>query len=231
MRSLVRFSVLSMVVGFVSVASAQTSPVDPDPITIEQFTANGTGCPVGSVTTAELSIPASATTPDVHQLSVSYSDFVAQKGPGVQPSDERKNCRLTFVLHVPQGYTFAFLDVEHGGYAQVDPGLVAKQDAVYSVQGQPQINHIKKDTALKGTIGGVDYVSGDGWVRDDNFILAAGPIWAKCGVSAIAHVDQEVSITVDDITHPPPATAKGQITQDYSDLNLTTIFRWQWKKC
>lgn len=70
-----------------------------DPIRVDIVTSNGSGCPVGTVS---LSMA-----PDNTALRVLYTGIVTQVGVGARPTDFRKNCQLSVLVHVSAEFTYA----------------------------------------------------------------------------------------------------------------------------
>lgn len=69
---------------------------------------SGTGCEAGSAT---LSL-----SPDRSQLSVLFSNFVAESGARVGRQMDRKGCVLSLPIHVPSGFTLAIATVDYRGF-------------------------------------------------------------------------------------------------------------------
>ena len=73
--------------------------VPSEPITIKRILANGAGCPLGTV--------AKNISDDKRAFSLTFSDFVAESGPGLSPSRARKNCVVTVTFKVPAGWQYS----------------------------------------------------------------------------------------------------------------------------
>jgi hypothetical protein len=110
----------------------QTGP-SPDNVFIKSFTYAGSGCPAGSV--------ANATDAAKTVLTLLYSDYVAQIGPGTLPSDHRKNCQVNLDVHYPQGWQFSLFSVDYRGFEALDPHVTGHQLATYYFSGNsPQVS-------------------------------------------------------------------------------------------
>jgi hypothetical protein len=72
---------------------------------------------------------------DISRLTLEFDNFVASIGPGVAPSEWRKNCQLNILLHYPQGFQYSILDTIYRGYVAIDVGVTAKQEALYYFSG------------------------------------------------------------------------------------------------
>src|SRR3954453_14078820 len=78
-------------------------------ITVDVVTVNGSGCPQGTATVTEKS--------DNTGFIVKYRDYVAEAGAGAGATDFRKNCQLSLLVHVPQGFTYAIAEADYAGNA------------------------------------------------------------------------------------------------------------------
>ena len=220
MRSSIQLSILVATLSVVSTAIAEVrtvplaNPKTPDPNTIyvEQVTVNGSGCPSGTV--------AANFTPDFTLLELTFSDFVAQIGPGTKPADWRKNCIIAATLHIPPGYTFALIGADYRGYAQVDPGVTGRQTTTYFIAGQQGSyslsSHIPADLDADGNYSRQDEIPVAEWV------------WAQCGADGIANLNASVSLN-----NSGHRSASGVMTLDETDLSPQVLFNWHfaWQTC
>lgn len=112
-------------VGNTAISSAAESPG----FTIDgsAVVANGTGCPQGSVQTL--------VSPDETALTVAFSEYVANAGPGFTARDRRKGCSTTVPIRVPEGFTWGVTTATYRGYAELTGGTKAYQGARYFFQG------------------------------------------------------------------------------------------------
>lgn len=67
---------------------------------------------------------------------MSFSQFVAEIGPGVAPQQNRKNCRLVFDTEQDAGWEFAVVSINVRGFAQLDAGVKGRQDLKYGLTGR-----------------------------------------------------------------------------------------------
>jgi hypothetical protein len=116
-----------------SAGSPLNSPPD-DEIVIDLVAMAGSGCAPG---TADVAV-----SPDNTAFTVIYSNYLAQAGPGISVTDNRKNCQLNVLVHVPHGFTFAIAKVDYRGYGFLQRGATASQRANYYFQGMTQSTYV-----------------------------------------------------------------------------------------
>jgi hypothetical protein len=211
---------LVAIVGFASTAFAEgravplVNPSTPDPNTIfiEQVTVNGSGCPAGTV--------AANFTPDFTVLELTFSDFVAQVGPGLKPADSRKNCIIAVTLHIPAGFTFALVGADYRGFAQVDPGITGQQTTTYFIAGQ--IGSFSLSSHIPADLDGFGNYS-----RQDEIPVAEW-VWNKCGTDGIANLNASVSMS-----NSQNKAGSGLMTLDETDISPQVLFHWHfaWQTC
>jgi hypothetical protein len=219
MVSSIQKSVLVAIVGLASTAFAEgrTVPLvnpssDPNTIFVEQVTANGSGCPSGSV--------AANFTQDFTLLELTFSQFVAQIGPGTVPADWRKNCIIAVTLHIPAGFTFALIGADYRGFAQVDQNVTGMQSTTYFIAGQ-----LGQFTLSSNIPADVD--SFGNYSRQDEIPVAEW-VWNRCGVDGIANLNASVSLN-----NSHDRTASGVMTLDETDISPQVLFHWHfaWQTC
>ncbi|MGJ3559453.1 DUF4360 domain-containing protein [Streptomyces sp. INA 01156] len=111
-----------------------------DKIVIDIATVNGSGCPKGTA--------AVAVSEDNTAFTVTYSDYLAQAGGNSDPTASRKNCQLSLVVHVPQGFTYAIASADYRGFAALQPGAKGTQRASYYFQGSPNTEYRTTSTTV-----------------------------------------------------------------------------------
>lgn len=193
-------------------ASASTPTVDvapPPSFNITSLGVNGSGCPAGSVF-YQLS-------QDRQSVTVTFSAFGAQAGPGVNIAQNRKNCQLTLGVHVPGGFSFAVTTVDYRGYYQLDSKVVAKQDSTYYFQGQLQ--QASAHSQLVGPVNGADYT------YRDTFDLTSTTT-SPCGVDSVLNINSALQVN-----NAANTKGSGYITDDSIDASLTQTFNFNWLNC
>ncbi|GHD64817.1 hypothetical protein GCM10010336_23790 [Streptomyces goshikiensis] len=191
-------------------ASAGAAPAAPtDRVTVDVATVNGSGCKPGTA--------AVAVAPDNSAFTVTYSEYMAQAGGGAPATEGRKNCQLSLVVHVPQGYTYAVAKVDYRGFGNLQPGAVGTQKASYYFQGMSQTAQRTHRFA-----GALD----DNWqVTDTTGVEALA--FAPCGELRNFNINTELRA---EIGTSDPARAS-YMSVDSTDGTIGTIYHFSWKRC
>ncbi|MFI8093637.1 DUF4360 domain-containing protein [Streptomyces sp. NPDC086080] len=181
----------------------------PDKIVIKVATVNGSGCPQG---TAAVAVSADNTA-----FTVTYSDYLAQAGGNSDPTASRKNCQLSLLVHVPQGFTYAIASADYRGFASLRPGATGTQRASYYFQGSPS-------TAFRThTFSGPH---DDNWQATDETDWAQ-LVYAPCGVQRNFNINTELRVSAG-------STAPDQVSfmaMDSTDGDISTTYHMAWKEC
>ncbi|MEU6371223.1 DUF4360 domain-containing protein [Streptomyces sp. NPDC046931] len=195
---------------FGSAAFGGHPPPLPAPITIDNVTANGTGCPPGTA--------AVAISPDQTTFTVTYSNYIAQAGPSSPPSARQKNCQLNLLLHVPgRRSTYAIVTATYRGFASLAPGASGTERASYHFQGDAHTT-----TFTHHFPGGFN----NNWQTTDTVHIAARNR-ARCGEDRTLTINTELQ--VDPGTSSPSATSL--MDMDSTDGSIQTVYHLAWKKC
>ncbi|RXW15629.1 hypothetical protein EST38_g10227 [Candolleomyces aberdarensis] len=175
------FSTLS-VLALVSASFAAPAPVTTDEyvraptgFNITSVGVIGTGCPPGT--------SYALVSDDNSALTAVFSQFYAFAGPGVGISDNRKACRLTLGVKVPEGYSFSVNTLEHAGFYQLDKGVTGSQGSYYYFQGE--INEATARKAYEGPVLGKDYI---------NKIDFEGAAFSPCGKDTVLNFGSDVRV-------------------------------------
>lgn len=191
-----------------SLAVVPTAPPR-DRIVIDLVTVNGSGCPAGSA--------AVAVAPDNTAFTVTYSRYLAQVGIGAVPTDMRKNCLLSLVVHVPAGFTYAIAKADFRGFANIARGATALERANYYFQGNTQ-------TAFREHSFGA---MSDDWQTTDVTDVAQ-LVWHPCGALRNFNINTELRVNVG--TSDPKKTTSF-ISMDSTDGSIDTIYHFNWGRC
>nr|WP_236243113.1 DUF4360 domain-containing protein [Streptomyces sp. CC228A] len=182
----------------------------PGKIVIEVATVNGSGCPAGTA--------AVAVAPDNTAFTVTYSDYLAQVGPGAKPTDFRKNCQLSLIVHVPHGFTYAVASADYRGYAHLEKGANAMQKASYYFQGSSDT--AARTHAFRGPFD-------NNWQVTDETEWGQ-LVWAPCGVKRNFNINTELRVGAG--TSDPKKT-HSFIAMDSTDGDIKTVYNLAWKEC
>ncbi|MDI6104101.1 DUF4360 domain-containing protein [Actinoplanes sp. NEAU-A12] len=184
-----------------------TADPPPDRIIIELVAMAGSGCAPG---TADVAI-----SPDNTAFTAIYSNYLAQAGPGIPVTENRKNCQLNVLVHAPQGFTFAIAKADYRGYGFLKRGAVAQQRANYYFQGMSQgsfANHR------------IPAPYDDNWIATDEVPVAA-LVYRPCGERRNLNINTELRVT------RGTSTDVSYLTMDSTDGSIETIYHLAWKRC
>ncbi|KAJ2922374.1 hypothetical protein H1R20_g14724, partial [Candolleomyces eurysporus] len=210
-------SAITLLSGVLSVASApQRSSggvVVPAPpptgFNITSLGVIGSGCPPGS--TYYL------LNPDRTAVTVTFSQYYAEAGPGIPISANRKNCALTFGVQVPPGFTFGIATVDYRGFYQLDRSVTAAQQSIYYFQG-----NLQQATARSNLVGPV---SGADYTYRDSFDLVS-TVLSPCGQDTVLVVTSDLRVN-----NAQNRQGSGYIATDSIDTALAQTFNFQWQTC
>ncbi|MFJ3977338.1 DUF4360 domain-containing protein [Streptomyces sp. NPDC090021] len=190
--------------------SSGASPSAPaDQVTVDVATVNGSGCRPGSATVA--------VSPDNSAFTVTYSEYVAQAGGGAPAVEGRKNCLLSLVVHVPQGYTYAIAKADYRGFGSLQPGAIGTQKASYYFQGMSQTAY--RTHRFDGALD-------DNWQATDTTGIEA-LVWSPCGEQRNFNINTELRAEVG--TSDPSRTSF--MALDSTDGSINSVYHFSWKQC
>ncbi|KAJ2922367.1 hypothetical protein H1R20_g14723, partial [Candolleomyces eurysporus] len=169
----------------------------------------GTGCPPGTTYYA--------LNPDKTAVTVTFSEFYAEAGPGIPISSNRKACQLTLGVAVPPGFSFGIATVDYRGFYQLDSKVTATQGSIYYFQGQ-QIQ-APSQSILVGPVAGADYT------YRDTFDLVS-TVQSPCGISTVLNINSNLQVS-----NTNNRQGSGYLATDSIDTALATTFNFQWQTC
>ncbi|MFC9815041.1 DUF4360 domain-containing protein [Streptomyces virginiae] len=190
-----------------SAGASASAPLDQ--VTVDVATVNGSGCRPGSA--------AVAVSPDNSAFTVTYSEYLAQAGGGVPAVEGRKNCLLSLVVHVPQGYTYAIAKVDYRGFGSLQPGAIGTQKASYYFQGMSQTAY--RTHRFDGALD-------DNWQATDTTGIEA-LAWSPCGEQRNFNINTELRAEVG--TSDPSKTSF--MALDSTDGSINSVYHFSWKQC
>ncbi|MFI5828004.1 DUF4360 domain-containing protein [Streptomyces sp. NPDC051578] len=186
-----------------------TVPAPPQKVTVDVASVNGSGCRPASASVA--------VAPDNSAFTVTYSEYLAQAGGGVPTTEGRKNCLLSLLVHVPQGFTYAVSKVDYRGYGNLQPGAVGTQKASYYFQGMSQTAY--RTHTFRGALD-------DNWQTTDTTEIEA-LVFAPCGAQRNFNINTELRAEVGS----SDSTKTSYITVDSTDGSISTKYHFSWKQC
>ncbi|MBC7530141.1 MAG: RICIN domain-containing protein [Oligoflexus sp.] len=194
-------------------AFSQDAP-DPSQTFIKSIDALGSGCPTGTYS--------SNLSDDRKAFTLSFSEFVAEIGPGIPLSDARKNCSITLTLQVPAGWQYSIGTFNYRGFMDVAAKVRADHSTSYFFQG----------TGDTGTFSATSTgpVAKD-FVYTDKIGLASVYIpdqWSPCNVDRALTINPSIRLTK---LAGAPANVQSIITNDTVDGELKQVFGLSWRKC
>jgi hypothetical protein len=196
---------------FTPVTDSQTSSPPPGKITLDIKTINGSGCPAG---TADASAVVSD---DNTSFTVTYTNFAAKAGANAAAVDQRKNCQINVLVHVPQGFTYAVAEADYSGYAHLAAGATGLEQANYYFTGTAPTARVPH--TLTGPF--------DGQWQNKDVADVATLVYAPCGVDRNLNINAELRASA--------GTSDGSTTSfiemDTSHASVTTTYQFSWKQC
>jgi hypothetical protein len=207
---------LGMSVVATMILSALVAPVDSpatsvptEKITLDIKTINGSGCPAGTAT-ASADVASDNTAFTVH-----YTNFTAKAGGGASALEARKNCQINVLVHVPQGFTYAIASAEYRGFAHLESGASALEQANYYFTGTSPTARVRH--TFPGPLHGV-------WRAVDTTDVA-DLVFAPCGESRNLNINAELRADAG-------GSAGGSfIEMDSEHASVDTIYHFAWKDC
>ena len=144
-----------------------------------------------------------------------HSAYTAQVGVGALPTDIRKNCQLSLLINVPQGFTFAIAHADYAGTADLATGAIGTHTTNYYLQASSANNYVTH--TFTGPMSRPWAVTA----------TAAALVYAPCGTSDILNVNTE--LRVNDTGATPGSLSTMAMT--YSSGNVNSFFHFSWQQC
>ncbi|MBU2897762.1 DUF4360 domain-containing protein [Vibrio hepatarius] len=189
-------------------AEVELAQLDPSQVTIQSLQSSGSGCPFGTVS--------STIAPDGKSFVLGFDEYIAEAGPDISRRENRKNCQITAVLGIPNGYAFTLADVNYRGYADLDEHVMAQQTSTYFFAGERQ--EARLSSAFTGPIS-------DNYQISDRIGLQS-LVWSSCNATEPVVIKSEVKVD-----NRNARQNSGLITLDTIDGKLTHSYGLMFKKC
>lgn len=186
-----------------------------DSVKITSIDPKGSGCPTLDSVSTNISDDGSA-------FTVTFSEFAAAIGPGLKPSDARKNCALLLTLSVPAGWQYSIATFNYRGYMQLDKGIKASHATQYWFQGESETGYVKAEVSGPAA---KDFVYSDKVGFSSVYLPER---WSPCNKNRAMLVNPSVSLR-----RLPGAssTAEGYIANDSVDGEIENVFGLKWRRC
>ncbi|MBC7661609.1 MAG: DUF4360 domain-containing protein [Chitinophagaceae bacterium] len=187
----------------------------PGTVQITHLTAAGTGCPDPSTYSTNIS-------PDAQAFTVTFSEFVAEVGPGLPLTASRKNCSLTVDLKVPAGWQYSVATFNYRGFMDLGDRVQAEHTTDYFFQGQSTPGKFK--AVVTGPVS-KDFVYTDKIGLTSVYMPS---VWSPCNVQRALTINPSVRVTK---LQGASRDAQGIITNDSVDGELKQVFGLAWRHC
>ncbi|HYX37496.1 MAG TPA: DUF4360 domain-containing protein [Oligoflexus sp.] len=199
----------------VSSVSFADGLVPAEPVTIKSIQVNGTGCPLGTV--------AQNISEDNQAFTLTFSEFVAETGPGLSPTSSRKNCVVTATLKVPVGWQYSIGSFFYRGYMGLDEGIRATHSTSYFFEGQGKTGTFAsvKEGPLAQDFVFTDKIGLSSAIMPDT--------WSECTKERALNIN--TSIRVSNVNANSYPNAQGLITNDSIDGEIKQVFGLTWRRC
>ncbi len=184
-------------------ADAQTARPKPNDVRIESLLYNGSGCPVGSVT--------SRVTPQADGVELSFSDLFASVGRGVAITGSRRFCQMVVGMHVPRGWSYAVAAIDYGGSVTLARRVGATQKSTLYFSGQ--LAQTELQSSFDGPVDR-DYV-----LREE--VPAQSLVWSSCTEARDMNIHMQVKVD-----NRRNRRAPGRLSID----NVTKV-SFAWRRC
>lgn len=187
---------------------ADAQLVAPEFVEIDRVSANGSGCPVGTVT-AEIS-------PDRQALTLVFADFDAAVGPDVDPARSSEFCNVSVLLDYPGGWSYSLISSDYFGRANLGAGVIGRQQATYWFQGAFS-RRATFSTILQGPFVG-DYIRRD-------LLDTEAFVWSPCGTRRSMNINSNVLVS---LVNPE---GRGFMNVEVNEIAVRVTYGLTWRLC
>jgi hypothetical protein len=174
-------------------------------ITVEVIANNGSGCAPGTA-----SVVGNA---DSTGFRVRYRDFVAEAGGAAGVIDRRKNCQLSVLVTIPDGWTIAIASANYRGRAGLLSGATGLQRTSYYWQGSSDSE--RSDRTFAGPLSGL-------WTTWD---VAPVLYYAPCGSQSVLNVNTELRVDAG------TAAGRSYLSMNTTEGDVDTLFNYSLATC
>ncbi len=174
---------------------------------IEEFAANGDGCPHGSISYLF--------TPDKQTLQILFSNFIAELAPRSMyvSNPPTRTCTISFKLAVPPGLSLSWYKTEHRGFADTSGGASGQFWSRYYLPGSGGFDAIRTYSVAPGTVGPYTVIN-------ENL----GGSWTPCGGKRLLSVNTRVRLFGSTYGY-------NTLTVDDETQTVETVLRFRYQSC
>lgn len=166
----------------------------------------GSGCPAG---TASVTL-----SPDLKSLSILFDQYVAQAGPMLGKTIDRKTCNVAIPIHVPQGFSIAIINVDYRGFVSLPSYRASAQFASeYFFAGSMGPRFTKMWNGPVDT----DYLF-------NNVLGMQSVVWSPCGADVNMRVN--TSMLVKNL-----GQGDALASVDSADFKAGLVYQIAWRSC
>lgn len=203
-------------------------------ITINSVSAEGTGCPTGTV--------AITISPDRTVVTLGFNEFQLGVGQGWTSEDRQKTCNIHLNVHYPAGYSYAVIKTTYHGFAQLDEGVngVFETEYIFADEnGEGLVGGLLG--LIGGLLGGVGellgivtrvVITGGGLLAEgDSFTVTDEVPIEKVVRSPCEGQNADMLVKMVVGLDSESADAQGSLTDDDATIELEQQMHLEWEKC
>ncbi|KAL1914457.1 uncharacterized protein VTP21DRAFT_8840 [Calcarisporiella thermophila] len=177
---------------------------DPGQVQLLDIKYNGSGCRPHTVTPIW--------SPNPPEFILYFDEFIAQYGPNVNATENRKFCQVSIDLRVPDGWQYSIPGAVKRGYVRMDTGVKALSSSIYYFSGNaPQIT---TESEFDGPYN-ESYLSRDRFSSDN---------WSPCNQTRNLNINANIRIIAE-------SNARGYISIDSLSDKFKQSNGLQWRRC
>ena len=198
-------SILKLI-ALASTLSVAVPALAPGGLRLGHPSTGGNGCPGGTVSTS--------LSPDESQLSILFDQFVAEAGPGVGKTIDRKSCNISIPVDVPGGYSVSIVGVDYRGFI----GLPSRR-SMARFSAEYFFANMRGPRMQKNFYGAqmTDYLI-------ENDLIVSAQVWSPCGASTNLRINAAIMLQNSD---RDDAIA----TVDSADISSGLLYQLQFRRC
>jgi hypothetical protein len=210
MKRIAIFSLLILTLSaLASVSAIAQEAMVPSAFRIKDIKSSGDACRAGTVSVN--------VSDDREAFTVSFADFVAEKGPNAT-GERRRACRLVFDTEQDANWEYAVLSVNMRGFVQLEAGVTGRQETQFGTRGVETDN-------VREFVGPIeeDYVTS----QSTNISSVR---WSGCRANASDRV-RDFVVKATAVLRGGGAKASGLLTVDTIDGQLEQVYELLWRRC